>query len=318
MERRTFDLRDRVSLSSAATLPALMDADLEPAERVLFHSQTFCVVEYESTPGHPNFGGYGPMRTPRIGYPRRQCELQVEGGAPFVADPTRAVFFGEHTVYRRRAIDPLGACATVVKIRPDALPELLEIEQRLGAANDARLFRDVSAAIDLRVHDESILLAQRLASGVPFDPMAAEEATLRLVSRTLAGARAAWDGEAATRRVGTAHLSMVAQVKQHLRENLGQKTSLAELAALLDVSPFHLCRFFRAATGQTVYQYQLQLRLAAAQDLLPEYRGNLAALALDLGFSSHSHLATLFKRAYGYSPARAARRHATLLPAPRR
>ena len=280
----------------------LLEADVEPVERVLFRSPLLCVVDYESSPAHPHFGGFGPMRTPRIGYPRRQCELLAEGHAPFVADATRAVFFGEGTVYRRRAIDPLGSRATVINLRSDALPAILDEHRRLGAANDASAFRDVSAPLDPRLHEESVALANRLSSGVPFDAVAAEEATLHLVSRTLAGSHEAWRRSAAASKAGTGQLEMVAFVKQYIREHIAQKMSLTEIAALIDVSPFYLCRFFRATTGQTVYQYQLQVRLAATLEMLPAYKGNLAALAMDLGFSSHSHLATLFKRAFGYSP----------------
>ena len=49
------------------------------------------------------------------------------------------------------------------------------------------------------------------------------------------------------------------------------------------------------------YRYHLRLRLARALDLTPEY-DDLSALALDLGFSSHSHFAAAFKQAYGRSP----------------
>jgi len=45
----------------------------------------------------------------------------------------------------------------------------------------------------------------------------------------------------------------------------------------------------------------LRLRLARALDLLAKY-DDLTTLALDLGFSSHSHFSAQFRMIYGYSP----------------
>jgi AraC-like DNA-binding protein len=57
----------------------------------------------------------------------------------------------------------------------------------------------------------------------------------------------------------------------------------------VDSSPYHLLRLFRAETGSTIHQYRMQLRLtAAARAILDGCDDNRTAL--DLGFSSHSHL----------------------------
>jgi AraC-like DNA-binding protein len=45
----------------------------------------------------------------------------------------------------------------------------------------------------------------------------------------------------------------------------------------------------------------MRLRLARALDLLGDYF-DLTGLALDLGFSSHSHFSAAFKQAYGQTP----------------
>src|SRR5207237_1272545 len=80
------------------------------------------------------------------------------------------------------------------------------------------------------------------------------------------------------------------------------RMSLSELARAVDCSPFHLSRIFRRRVGLPVYQYLLRLRLAVALDRIVEDGANLSALAFDLGFSSHSHLTTLFRRAFGVPP----------------
>ena len=50
-----------------------------------------------------------------------------------------------------------------------------------------------------------------------------------------------------------------------------------------------------------LYRYQLQLRLSRALDAIAKY-DDLSALAVELGFSSHSHFAHAFRQAFGRSP----------------
>jgi AraC-like DNA-binding protein len=51
----------------------------------------------------------------------------------------------------------------------------------------------------------------------------------------------------------------------------------------------------------SLHQYLTQLRLARALVELP-HAGDLTSLALDLGFSSHSHFTFAFRRAFGCTP----------------
>jgi AraC-like DNA-binding protein len=80
-----------------------------------------------------------------------------------------------------------------------------------------------------------------------------------------------------------------------------RRWTLVEIAGELRVSPVYLTQVFQQVEGLPLYQYQLRLRLARALDLLAGY-DDLTTLALDLGFSSHSHFSAAFRRLYGYSP----------------
>ena len=64
----------------------------------------------------------------------------------------------------------------------------------------------------------------------------------------------------------------------------------------------HLARIFQQQTGVPVHRYLTQLRLRASLEQLADDVNDLTAVALDLGFSSHSHFTDAFRREFGHSP----------------
>jgi AraC-like DNA-binding protein len=137
------------------------------------------------------------------------------------------------------------------------------------------------------------------------ETLEAETATLTLMRRAL-GKRTAHSATTSARR-----RKLADRAKLVLSSDPGRRWTLAEAAAEVGVSPVYLTQVFQLIEGLPLYQYQLQLRLARALDLLKAC-DDLTRLALDLGFSSHSHFSAAFKRAYGHTPfefQRAARGH---------
>jgi AraC-like DNA-binding protein/quercetin dioxygenase-like cupin family protein len=81
-----------------------------------------------------------------------------------------------------------------------------------------------------------------------------------------------------------------------------RQISLHALAALAGVSPFHLTREFKRASGLSPHQYVLQTRVTRAAELLA--RGEpISDTAATVGFADQSHLTTQFKRFIGMTPA---------------
>ncbi|NJC41716.1 AraC-like DNA-binding protein [Brevundimonas alba] len=80
-----------------------------------------------------------------------------------------------------------------------------------------------------------------------------------------------------------------------------ERLTLSRIAHEVGVSPTYLTQAFTRAEGQPLYRYQLGLRLNRALVDLP-HCNDLSELALDLGFSSHSHFTTAFKASFGLSP----------------
>jgi AraC family transcriptional regulator len=83
-----------------------------------------------------------------------------------------------------------------------------------------------------------------------------------------------------------------------------EQLSLTEIAAACSMAPSTLCESFPQAVGVPVWRYVQRLRLQDAALALAEGAQDLCALALDLGFRSHSHFAQAFRAQFGISPSR--------------
>ena len=93
----------------------------------------------------------------------------------------------------------------------------------------------------------------------------------------------------------------VRRAKEYLLEHEEPRVTLKEVAEAVGVTPIHLTTVFRYSEGIPLYRYQLQLRLGRALVKLPEQE-DITDLALELGFSSHSHFTSAFRSAFGLTP----------------
>ncbi|WP_332773059.1 helix-turn-helix transcriptional regulator [Phenylobacterium sp.] len=139
--------------------------------------------------------------------------------------------------------------------------------------------------------------AQRLAAalmrGEGEDGLSIEDAALRLLCSAL-GPPSRADP------LGPRPLRLVAAVKEMLAQ-ASEPLSLTRIGRALGVSPVYLSEIFHRAEGTPIGRYQRRLRLTRALALLPETE-DIAGLALDLGFSSHSHFTAAFRAAHGVTP----------------
>lgn len=99
----------------------------------------------------------------------------------------------------------------------------------------------------------------------------------------------------------------IAIAREYLKSHFAGDVSLAELARMAELSPFHLLRVFREEVGVPPHEYQMQLRVAHARKLLRSGEG-IADAALQTGFFDQSHLSRSFKRIVGMTPGRYAAR----------
>lgn len=96
----------------------------------------------------------------------------------------------------------------------------------------------------------------------------------------------------------------VRMLTEFIDANLRRNIALSELAQLVDLSPSHLCRAFRQATGRPPHQFQIERRIERAKALLQRPDLSLVEVAMELGFSTQSHLSNQFRRIVGMTPGR--------------
>jgi AraC-like DNA-binding protein len=136
------------------------------------------------------------------------------------------------------------------------------------------------------------------------EPLEGEEAVLGLVSEVMRRGSGVVLPLPGGRRATEAHLDLAQRARAELARSPAAPTDLSTLARALGVSPYHLCRVFRATHGTTLHEYRIDLRLRLALERLADRRTDLSRLAFELGFSSHSHFTHAFRTRMGKPPSR--------------
>ena len=226
---------------------------------------------------------------PLVAFPQLPVGVRPAGSSPVLATPNLAMLYNPGQEYERRLIDTRGdSCIYMVLHTP-----LLESLEREGCATRDGALLTTHAPVDRTSYLQQHVIARHLAGG-HCDALFVEETALQLLRSVLR--------REAARATRDAHRALAEAAKEVLVATMAEPLSLQELAARLAVSPFHLARVFRRETGYSLHAYRIHLRLRQALVRLPESRGNLTGLALELGFASHSHFTDSFRRAFGVAP----------------
>jgi len=212
-------------------------------------------------------------------------------GRYVIGTPCHSVLFAADAPYRIGFPGAIGDRALVLRFDDHLAPDHLDKRASEPPATQGRLPPD---AMLLR----NLLWAQ--LQGDRADHFASEALGLDLLNLCLRSMHQS--GGVPPRRSALArNRRAVERVKEAVGIAPADRWTIAKLANVANLSPFHLCHVFRQLVGTSLYEYVLHERLARTIDAVLE-GGDLTAIALDAGFASHSHFTARFRRFFGCTP----------------
>jgi AraC family transcriptional regulator len=91
-------------------------------------------------------------------------------------------------------------------------------------------------------------------------------------------------------------------VTEYIQQNLDKDLTLAELAAVVYMSPYHFARLFKCSTGVPPHRFVVRQRIARASAFLATQDLPIARISQMVGFRTPSHFTTVFRRVLGITP----------------
>lgn len=92
------------------------------------------------------------------------------------------------------------------------------------------------------------------------------------------------------------------RVAEYIEEHLDEDISVADLAGLARLSPFHFSRAFRQSFGLPPHRYHVGRRIERAKSILSDPSISVTELGLRLGFSETSAFTATFRKFTGRTP----------------
>jgi len=288
--------------------------DIPVAFRDLYDSPIIGVREYRC---HACRSGPGPEEESdanSLVLMRHGAFCRHFGRRHATADVNQAVFFSKGSTYRVSHPVDCGDRGTVFAVAPRVLNDIIRELDPAVDDRPERPFPFVSGPCDSTVFWRHRELVRRLEAGPDtLEPFWVDVTALQIVADTLEAAFARQGHPRRSRREDTEadHANLAEAAKTHFASRLGERLTLDEVARAVHASPFHFARVFQQRTGVSIHRYLTLLRLRASLERLAGGEEDLTALALDLGFSSHSHFADAFRKEFGRTPSEV-RRNASL------
>jgi AraC-like DNA-binding protein len=98
------------------------------------------------------------------------------------------------------------------------------------------------------------------------------------------------------------HQEVVGQAEAFMHRNLFRPLSRSEIARAVNLSEPHLARLFKALRGRTILERLTEMRIDQAKTLLRDSNLSVTRISGEVGISSFSHFAKVFRKAVGAAP----------------
>jgi AraC-like DNA-binding protein len=261
--------------------------------RTLFEGDAFQIGRFEARPRSDACGDVEWQAANAIVLPISGVFSKHDApGRYLIGTPSHAVLFTAGVPYRIGFPGAIGDRALVLRFGEALAHDLLEP----NASRERRASHGL-----LRPHAMVLrnLLWTRLQRA-EVDALETEVLGLQLLSMAVGSMRA---GSLPSRGSTLARRKRaVERVKEAVAVSPAEAWNIAKLAEIANLSPFHLCRVFRHMVGSSISHYVLHERLALTLDVVLDGNADFTAIALDAGFSSHSHFSACFRQFFGCTP----------------
>jgi AraC family transcriptional regulator len=254
----------------------------------LLNSSIGLVEDVAPTRAHQN-GGFSPDF--QVALPYRGVFIWHVAGDSVIGDSGHVLFVTAGEPYRVLMAHDAGYRELIITPSIALLAELTALRESTLSKHPMFRHRSRNASRQL-----SILRTRLLRCAMAIDErdqLSTEEATIDLL-------RAAFDLRAddsiafSTRR-------LIRRTKEFVNAMASERFQLRDIADAVGASPMYISHMFHRLEGMTLHEYVKRLRLTRALQDLP-HADDLTTLAIDAGFSSHSHFTAVFRRTFGLTP----------------
>ncbi len=232
------------------------------------------------------------------------CYARSVARREFLVDVNHVAFFNPAETFR--VSHPCGDrnVGLTLRVSSDVLVGLLnDVDPECGNRSN-QLFKLPWGTSSPRCHLLQNRLVAILSNHNSPEPVLIEEILLSVIREAIGvlhRQRGVVPGQRSHPR-DTSGLQRVETVRRYIASHWVERLSLTGLAGLAGCSTWHLATIFHNWVGLSVYRYIKRLRLRQALRCISQGHTDLTQLALDCGFSSHSHFSSAFRQEFGTTP----------------
>lgn len=277
---------------------------MESSNKIYFSGKDVSIGIFDCPVHCREFNNSSPTTAHIISFPKQPIEFSLDGQRPRVADVTHILLSNAGQTFQRKEVSNYGAYCHWLSFSDALLLQALESHALLHDEAITHPFQVEQVLCDQQTFYQQRLITCQLTNQAYMDADSINEAAYSLLKNTL-------EKISVNKRVPVTQRANTQLRKRQLTkncmrliiENIDTKLSLKYMAKELATSPYHLCRVFSEYTGRTISEHLTALRLRTALDrILDQPADRLLDIALDVGFSSPSHFAHLFRQHFGCSP----------------
>lgn len=230
------------------------------------------------------------------------------GRRSITATANQSIFFSKGSTYRISHPSDCGDRGTTFELPTRILNDIIREFNPAIDDHPDNPFSFVTGQCDRNMfwrHRELVTKLENAGSH-SLEPLWADVAAMQLVADVLEIAFAQQGVSLSRHRDDTTadHAERTEAAKMYLASRLGERITLDDIAREVHSSPFNFARIFQRQAGIPLHRYLVQLRLRSAMERLLDGTDDISGLALELGFSSHSHFTETFRREFGCTPSK--------------